>query len=427
VCGVVDRDEWADEPGDDQASDPVLPPEQRWWRHPSELAAPGLRPALPAGTIGSRAPLVLAGAIGVIGALLVGLLVRASVSEPQGEVAIDASSIAAERTNALSAPPSSTSPVSTTVATTVSAPATTTAVAAPVLMASSGTAPAAVVSETFVLALATNLGRATEMTLQLPGGDEQKARLVYTDAATGVALLEVEVPLTTIAGGSASALAPGDDVWSAEGTVGELIEVVALQQQSDDPSKALLRVLMSDEVALGTPLYDEDGMAIGYCLNRDADGTTMVLPIEIARRLVDQADGAEPRAEPWLGIKGRSDDAGGGARLVKVFDDGPAATAGLRRNDLVVALDGVAVRSMGSLVLLLEGRAAGETVTVTVSRLVSGQEVRLDIGVQLGTRPVPSTTVAETTSTAASTTAAATTTTAAATSTTTRRATTTTL
>jgi putative serine protease PepD len=424
----VDRDEWADEPGDDQASEPVVPPEQRWWRHPSELADPGgPRAALPPGTAGSRAPLVLAGAIGVIGALLVGLLVRASVSEPRGEVAIEATSIAAERTNVLSAPPSSTSPLPTTAAPTAAPPATATAVAAPVLMASSGTTPAAVVSETFVLALATNLGRATEMTLQLPGGDEQKARLVYTDAATGVALLEVEVPLTTIADGSASALAPGDDVWSAEGTVGELIEVVALQQQSDDPSKALLRVRMSAEVALGAPLYDEEGMTIGFCLNRDADGMTMVLPIEIARRLVDQADGAEPRAEPWLGIKGRTDDAAGGARLVKVFDDGPAATAGLRRNDLVVALDGVAVRSMGSLVLLLEGRAAGETVTVTVSRLVSGQEVRLDIGVQLGARPVPSTTVAETTPTTAATTAAATTTTAAATSTTTRRATTTTL
>jgi S1-C subfamily serine protease len=395
----VDREEWGEEPGDDHPSDPVLPPEQRWWRHPSELAgpAPALHPP-PGDRAGSRAPLVLAGTIGVIGALLVGLLVRATVTEPDSTIAIDATSLALPRTSSMR---TSAAPATSAVPPTAPpAPESTTAAATPVLLAPSVSAPAAIVSETHVLAAVEDLGGQTVMTLRLPSGDEHEAHVVVTDDMSGVALLEVQVPLTTLAAaGSASALAPGDEVRSADGTAGELIEIVARQPDGEPTSRALLRVRMSNRVAAGTPLFDRQGRAIGFCLHGDDDGSVMVLPIEIARRLAAEAAAGEARGVPWLGIKGRNEPDEGGARIVKVLDGGPAAGAGLRTDDVVVAIDGMAVRSMGSLVLLLEGQAAGKTITLTVERAEADDDTSVDVPVELGARPDPGATVPAATTT----------------------------
>jgi S1-C subfamily serine protease len=396
----VDREEWAEEPGEDHPTDPVLPPEQRWWRHPSELgAAPDAGVAV-TGRPPSRAPLLLAGTIGVIGVLLAGLLVRATVSEPDGPVAVDATSRALPRATAsLTSSAALTAPAPTTAP---SVPPTTTAAATPVLVALDVRAPAAVVSETYVLAAARDLGEATEATLVLPSGEEHAAHVVVTDEVSGMALLQVQAPLTTLASRSASELAPGDVVRSADGNSGQLIEVVAWQPSDQHTSRALLRVRMARDVPAGTPLYDGKGRAIGFCVGGGDDGSVMVLPIEVARRLADEAAAGETRAVPWLGIKGRNEPDAGGARIVKVFDGGPAAGAGLRADDVVVALDGVAVRSMGSLVLLLGAQAAGERITLTVEREDVDDGAMLDVPVELGSVPVPiSSTVPPTTAPAA--------------------------
>jgi putative serine protease PepD len=403
----VDREEWAEEPNEDHPTDPVLPPEQRWWRHPSELGAtPPDAGVAVSGRPPSRAPLVLAGTIGVIGALLAGLLVRATVSEPDGQTAIDATSLALPRAAAsLTSSAALTAPAPTTAPT---VPPTTTAAATPVLVALDVRAPAAVVNETYVLAAASDLGEATEATLVLPSGEEHAAHVVVTDEVSGVALLQVQVPLTTLATGSASELVPGDVVRSADGNAGELLEIVAWQPSDQQPSRPLLRVRMAHDVATGTPLYDGKGRAIGFCVGSGDDGSVMVLPIEIARRLAEEAAAGETRAVPWLGIKGRNESDAGGARIVKVFPGGPAAGAGLRADDVVVALNGVAVRSMGSLVLLLGAQAAGETITLTVERDDADDGAMVDVPVELGTVPIPSSSTAPPSTEAPPTTAATT-------------------
>ena len=51
-----------------------------------------------------------------------------------------------------------------------------------------------------------------------------------------------------------------------------------------------------------------------------------------------------------------------------VVDGSPAATAGMRSGDLIVAVDGRAVRSMWSLVLAVRRHQIGETATIDVLR-----------------------------------------------------------
>ena len=54
--------------------------------------------------------------------------------------------------------------------------------------------------------------------------------------------------------------------------------------------------------------------------------------------------------------------------VVEVVDDGPAAQADLRPEDLIVEVDGMPVEGVGDLQRLMVGELIGESVTLTVFR-----------------------------------------------------------
>jgi putative serine protease PepD len=57
-----------------------------------------------------------------------------------------------------------------------------------------------------------------------------------------------------------------------------------------------------------------------------------------------------------------------GALAVEAFADGPAAAAGIRKGDVVVAIDGQAVASADAAVIAVREHAIGEEVEVVVVR-----------------------------------------------------------
>jgi S1-C subfamily serine protease len=63
--------------------------------------------------------------------------------------------------------------------------------------------------------------------------------------------------------------------------------------------------------------------------------------------------------------------------VVEVADGSPAATAGLRPEDLIVALDGTPVSSAGDLQGLMTEERIGQTLTVTVVR--QGSPIEVDV------------------------------------------------
>jgi S1-C subfamily serine protease len=63
--------------------------------------------------------------------------------------------------------------------------------------------------------------------------------------------------------------------------------------------------------------------------------------------------------------------------IVEVVDGSPAAAAGLRPEDLIVALDGIPVSSAGDLQRLMTEERIGETLTVTVVR--QGAPIEVDV------------------------------------------------
>jgi S1-C subfamily serine protease len=76
-----------------------------------------------------------------------------------------------------------------------------------------------------------------------------------------------------------------------------------------------------------------------------------------------------------------------GIFISEVVFGGPAATAGVQGNDVIVGVEGVRIRDFNDLSLYLERNTRpGDTVTVTIIR--SQQKLQLQIVV--GERPQPS-------------------------------------
>ena len=103
--------------------------------------------------------------------------------------------------------------------------------------------------------------------------------------------------------------------------------------------------------------------------------------VQIRRREVRQILFGTP-PKPFLGVSLQASE-GGGAVIGEVFPDTPAAKAGLRSGDRVVAVGDARVRSAGDLHRLLEGRAVGDRVLLKVHR----GEDRLRLEVVLGEAP----------------------------------------
>jgi len=85
----------------------------------------------------------------------------------------------------------------------------------------------------------------------------------------------------------------------------------------------------------------------------------------------------------YLGIMFQKDD--GGLIVTEVKPDGPSAKAGLKANDLIVKLDGVAMADAetSELVKMVAGMRPGTVVALEVKR---GTEI-LTLKVKLGSRP----------------------------------------
>lgn len=90
------------------------------------------------------------------------------------------------------------------------------------------------------------------------------------------------------------------------------------------------------------------------------------------------ANCAEPNVIPYYGIQFdlESED----PRILDVIADGPAALAGLRANDSVVAIDGETFSDLAELRALIRGKSPGDEVTFRIRRGVDELDVKVIAG-----------------------------------------------
>ncbi len=127
--------------------------------------------------------------------------------------------------------------------------------------------------------------------------------------------------------------------------------------------------------AWGGVLLDGEGQVIGVLDGQQtvgADRMGLFVPTHLALGVADELAAGSPVVHGWLGLVGTDDPGDGGALVVKVMPNGPAASAGLLAGDVVNAVDAHPVVSLADLQSRLYTEAPGTGVDLSVT-MPSGQ------------------------------------------------------
>lgn len=379
--------------GDDEPTGPPLPPDDRLWRHPSELSwarlgdspAPGNEPRQPRGP----RPWGLA-----LGAALTGAALALSAvavvgrGDDDGQRAVDPVPTSAVLP-AFAGRSDLADPADRGV------PAIADDVARSVVrvdaIAGDGTALSSasgivVRADGTVLTAAPVVAGAHRVVLVHPDGSTVPATVAGSDRLTGVAVVVAqhdprdghEVTWLPAVLGSADGLAVGARVLTVGSTSATAGAVRALRGRAQLGDVVLHGLVELDgpvpDDASGGAVCDETGVVVG--LATVVGGVAYAVPADVAASTAEELLRGGVR-HAWLGIRGG--DADGGGVLVDGVD-GPAGAAGLAAGDVIVAVDGEAVVTMSDLVLALRAREPGDAVRLTVVRAAGAVTVEVTLG-----------------------------------------------
>ena len=133
----------------------------------------------------------------------------------------------------------------------------------------------------------------------------------------------------------------------------------------------------------GGALVNTKGELVGvntaiFSRSGGSNGIGFAIPAEMVKRVVDAAMNEGTFVRPWLGLaaqsvsydiaKAQGLDRPVGVMVTEVYDDGPADEAGLRRGDLITAIDGREVFDEKGPKFLAAVRSPGEEASLTVLR-----------------------------------------------------------
>jgi S1-C subfamily serine protease len=145
----------------------------------------------------------------------------------------------------------------------------------------------------------------------------------------------------------------------------------------------------------GCPLFDAEGEVIGLVIARvqpeDGDGIYYAVSANKMKRVAASLLAQGSFDYPWLGV-GIADltpqmvesldlETVNGVLVITIANDGPAEAAGMAADDIIIAMDGRAMRDLNALTSYLgEYKSPGDTAAMTVMRDGVERELSLEIG-----------------------------------------------
>ncbi len=397
-----------DDPDDENGFVPPVHPDDRLWRHPSELG--GARRASSGGTgpvTAETAPIGVPRVWTVAAAsVLIGVAVTLAVLSITGTFDGPTTRTVVEQVEtALPNDPGGEAQVAARIGPAL--------VRVDVTTAAGVTHATGVVfrSDGHLLTTADALDGATAVTVTTQDGAVLTGTIVGSDHTTDVAVIDVDRnDMTTAvlgrvsqleAGESAVALATSDEPGTSPAVAVGHVSAVGLRLDVTDGTSLHDMISAAVDIQLGAAgivLCDGNGAVLGLVTARTPDTqasltptvasgtattttvavgmpTIYATPIDYAAQLADEMIETGTVRHTWLGVFGDDLDPASaaligraGARITRVVDGSPAADAHLQVGDVVLALDGVQVTSMSSLVVALRSLPADQPVDVTYQR-----------------------------------------------------------
>ncbi|HVM97070.1 MAG TPA: DegQ family serine endoprotease [Candidatus Acidoferrales bacterium] len=262
----------------------------------------------------------------------------------------------------------------------------------------------------YVVTNAHVVGQAEQIRVKLTNREEYDAKLVGMDQKTDVALIKIkprgELPVLPL--GNSEALEVGDWVVAIGNPFGFSATVTAGIVSAKDrvigagPYDDFIQTDASINPGnSGGPLLDLKGEVIGinsaiYSRSGGNVGIGFAIPINLARKIIDELRGGGRVARGWIGVNTQDMsseiaeslglDRARGALVTDVTPEGPADRAGIERGDVIVAVNGSAIEESRQLGVRLAETPIGKSAELTVLR--NGKELALavTVGEQPGTQ-----------------------------------------
>jgi 2-alkenal reductase len=250
---------------------------------------------------------------------------------------------------------------------------------------------------------------AVSLRVILPNGTEVTGTTVGIDELTDLAVVKIDGKgLTPATFGDSSSLRPGQRVIAIGSALGGFRDTVTVgvvsglgRQVIPEGKQYALEDLIQTDAAInhgnsGGPLLNVQGEVVGVntiLIRRERDseeivqGISFAIPSSTVREIVPQliTDGRVPR--PYLGaethlvtpeIKANyALSVDHGARVESVEADSPAEAAGLRRGDVILAVDGQMINEDHPFINALMHHHAGDDIELLVNRV--GEELTLTV------------------------------------------------
>jgi serine protease Do len=241
---------------------------------------------------------------------------------------------------------------------------------------------------------------AERVRVRMHDGRELAAKVLGSDPSTDLALVQIEGAsgLSAATLGESSGARVGDWVVAIGSPMGlEHSASVGIVSAKGRGSLGLyadsyLDFLQTDaDIAPGSsggPLFDLEGRVVGINTAVGPGDSGFAIPIDQAKSVIPklQKDGKVVRG--WLGAAGLDElGARAGAKIGRVYEGTPAASAGLREGDIVTKVDGKAVVDFEDLRGRIADLEPGHTSLLEVTR--DGKTI--EVSVVLAQRPAAET------------------------------------
>lgn len=257
------------------------------------------------------------------------------------------------------------------------------------------------------------IAEADRITLVLSDGTRAGAHVLGSDASMDVAVLKADVTRdwVHVALGDSDRLEVGDWVVAMGNGLGLGTTVTAgivsgkgriIGHDIFGKESFIQTDAAINQGNSGGPLFDLDGKVIGMSTAIIAGANTVgfAIPSNLIGSILDDLRTSGRVARGFLGVQQQTLNeelrrmlgvkAEHGAVVTSVFDDSPAARSGLRRGDVVVAVDAQPVETDNDLVAKIGNRRPGERVVLTIERDARIEELKVTLTDRPGAAPVTS-------------------------------------